>query len=101
VAWSCQKDAATQDVRSLYRVVGVSNEVTIKETINTSDIGDDIMHALHRSWLFDPADIKVRANDGKVSLIGKVHTPHARQVAAAPAWSAPGVIDVENGLVVS
>jgi len=101
VAWNYQKDAATADVRSLYGVVGVSNDVTIKEKINASNISDDITHALHRSWFFDPADIKVRAKNGKVTLIGKVHTPHERQVAAATAWAAPGVMDVENDLIVA
>jgi osmotically-inducible protein OsmY len=98
VAWNYQKEAATQDMRSLYGVVGVSNDLNIKQKINISNISDDITHALHRSWYFDPADITVHAKDGKVTLTGTVHSPHDRQLAAATAWSAPGVTDVENEL---
>jgi osmotically-inducible protein OsmY len=98
VAWNYQKEAATQDMRSLYGVVGVSNDLNIKQKINISNISDDITHALHRSWYFDPSDITVHAKDGKVTLTGTVHSPHDRQLAAATAWSAPGVTDVENEL---
>ena len=101
VAWNYQKEAAAQDVRALYGVVSVSNDVNIKHRISASNISDDIMHALHRSWYFDPADIKVHVKDGKVTLVGTVHSPHDRQVAAATAWSAPGVTDVENDLIVA
>jgi osmotically-inducible protein OsmY len=100
VAWNYQKEAAAQDVRPLYGVIGVSNDITIRNSVDTSHISDEIMHALHRSWFFNPADIKVYAKDGQVTLVGKVRSPHDRQVAAATAWAAPGVTDVENELVV-
>src|ERR1700722_14533123 len=52
VDWYYQKDSASMDVRTLYGVTGVSNQITIKPTVNTSNISDDIMHALGRSWFF-------------------------------------------------
>ena len=53
VEWHYQKMAAADDVRSLLGVKGVSNDITIKPTVNTVDISDSIRKALHRSWLFD------------------------------------------------
>jgi osmotically-inducible protein OsmY len=100
VDWNYQKDAASMDVRALFGVVGVSNQITIKPTVNTSNISDDIMHALGRSWFFDPKTISVSAQGGKVRLTGTVHTWHDRQLAAATAWSAPGATVVENDIAV-
>jgi osmotically-inducible protein OsmY len=100
VEWNYQKDAASMDVRPLFGVVGVINQITIRATVNTSNISDDIVHALHRSWFFDPKTIAVSAQGGKVRLTGTVHTWHDRQVAAATAWSAPGATAVENDIAV-
>ena len=95
-----QKDAAAQDVQRLFGTIGVSNRIKIKPKVDVSNISDDIMHALHRSWFFDPKTITVTADGGKVVLTGTVESLHERQVAAATAWSAPGVTDVENDIAV-
>src|ERR1700729_3186573 len=50
VDWNYQKDPTSMGVPCLFGVVGVSNQITIKSTVNTSNISDEIMHALHRSW---------------------------------------------------
>ena len=76
VGWRYQKDAAGQDVRPLFGVVGVSNQVLIKSKVNVVNLGDDIMHALHRSWMFDPKTVTASAVGGKVTLTGTVHSPH-------------------------
>jgi osmotically-inducible protein OsmY len=100
VAWHFQKEAAEQDIRPLLGVVGVSNQITIKPQVNTANVSDNIMHALHRSWLFDPKTIIVTAADGNVRLTGSVTSWHDRQVAAETAWAAPGVTGVENDIAV-
>jgi len=100
VDWHYQKDAAEEDVRRLIGVVGVSNQITIKPIIDTSSVSDNIMHALHRSWFFDPTTIKVTSDGGKIRLTGTVRTPHDRQIAAATAWTASGATSVENDIVV-
>ena len=99
VEWHFQKTSAEQAVRNLFGVVGVNNQITIKPAVNTAKIGDNIMHALHRSWFFDPA-ITVTADGGNVRLTGTVRSPYDRQVAARTAWAAPGAISVENDIVV-
>jgi len=95
-----QKDAAAQDVHRLLGTIGVTNRIAIKPKVDVSNIGDDIMHALHRSWFFDPKTITVTAEGSKVVLTGTVESLHERQVAAATAWAAPGVTDVENDIAV-
>lgn len=71
-----QKDVATQDILRLLGVTGVSNQITIKPKVNVSNISNDIMHALHRSWFFNPKTITVSADEGRVQLAGTVHKPH-------------------------
>jgi osmotically-inducible protein OsmY len=100
VDWHYQKDAASMDVRSLFGVTGVTNQITIKSTVNTSNISDDIVHALGRSWFFDPKTISVSAQGGKIRLTGTVKSWHDRQLAATTAWAAPGATAVENDLAV-
>jgi len=99
VDWWYQKEAAEQDVRRLFGVVGVSNQTTIRPRINVSNLGDDITHALNRSWFFDPRTITVTAQDGVVRLSGNVRSPHARNVAAVTAWAA-GATAVENAIAI-
>jgi len=100
VDWNYQKQAAEFDVHRLIGIIGISNQITIKAQINTSNLSDDITHALHRSWFFDPKTISVSANGGKVHLTGFVSSLHDRQVAAATAWTARGVTEVENDIAV-
>ena len=100
VDWHYQKDAAGQELRHLSGVTGLSDQITIKPRVDVTNISDDITHALHRSWYFDPKTITVSADGGRVHLRGSVHLPHDRQVAAATAWSAPGVTGVQNDIAV-
>ena len=96
-----QMEAAAQHVRRLSGVVSVLNEITIKPQVNALNISDDIQHALHRSWFFDPELVHVKAKDGKVTLTGKVSSLHDRETAAMTAWAAHGATSVENDIVVS
>ena len=101
VDWHYQKDNASQALLRLNGVSGISNKVAIKRKVDVNNISDEIMHALHRSWFFDPKTVTVSADDGKVVLVGTVTSPHDRQVAAATAWAAPGVTDVRNEITVA
>ncbi|MDR3511983.1 MAG: BON domain-containing protein [Caulobacteraceae bacterium] len=100
VDWQYQREAAEQDMRQLIGVVGLTNDITIRSKVSASNVSDDIMHALHRSWFFDPQTITVSVEDGRVRLGGTVHSPHERQVAMATAWAEPGVIEVEDEIAI-
>jgi osmotically-inducible protein OsmY len=101
VPWHFQKAAAEGDVRCLLGVTGVTNNVAIAPPLEAESVSDDIMHALHRSWFFDPKTINVAVDDGTVRLTGSVQNSHDSQLAAATAWAAPGVIDVINELTIA
>ncbi len=100
VEWHYQKEAAEQDIRGLFGVLGVSSEIRVRPRIDTAGLSDKITAALHRSWFFDPKTVWVSATDGKVRLTGTVHSWHDRQVAGATAWAAPGATAVDNEIAV-
>jgi osmotically-inducible protein OsmY len=100
VEWWYQKDAVEQDVRPLLGVRGVSNQTTIRPRVDTANLTDEITHALHRSWFFDPELVHVRADGGRVVLTGTVQSIHEREIAGRTAWSAPGATNVENDIAV-
>jgi osmotically-inducible protein OsmY len=94
-----QQDAATDDVRGLWGVVGVSNQITVKPKPDTSKIRENILVALDRSW-FDPATINVSTQGGKVTLTGRVETWYEHDEAARTAWAAQGTTSVVNDLAI-
>lgn len=101
VTWNFQREAAEQDVRGLSGVIGLTNHVTITPQTDVAAISDEIQHALDRSWFFDPKTIAVTADGGKVRLTGTVHSWHERNLAATAAWSAPGVVTVDNDITIA
>ena len=100
VDWWFQGQAAEQAVKHLMGVVGVSNATAIKPSVDTATLSDDITHALHRSWFFDPKTVQVTAERGQVRLTGTVHSQHDRQLAAETAWAAQGATGVQNLITV-
>lgn len=100
VDWHYQQEAASEDLKWLTGVAGVSNDVSIRPRVNAANISDDISRALHRSWFFDPKTVNVTAQGGKVILTGTVNSWHDRQLAGSTAWAAPGATAVENDIAV-
>lgn len=100
VEWKYQKDNAASDIRALMGVVGVSNEIAVRPKVDAKNMKDNIMHALHRSW-FDPNQIKVKADEGEVTLTGTVHSWPDYDLASSTAWSAPGTTSVQNNIAVA
>lgn len=101
VGWHFEKQAAEKDVRALSGVIGVSNQIVVKPSIDASNVKKDIETALHRSCFYDPDTIQVAAQGGKITLSGKVSTWNARRLAGSTAWSAPGATVVENDITVN
>jgi len=105
VEWHYQREAAHDAVRHLTGVKGVTNLMEVKPivspTVSTVDVQNKIETALKRNILKDVAGITIEANNGKVTLNGKVHSWEERDDAAHAAWSSPGVTWVENDLVIT
>lgn len=100
VDWKYQKDAAHNDLRPLFGVVGMSDQITLKPRPNATDISADIKRALDRSWSFYQDNVSVTATGGAIRLTGTVPTLDNKWVAARTAWRAPGVTGVQNDIAV-
>jgi osmotically-inducible protein OsmY len=100
VDWYFQRSAAEADIRKLHGVKGVSDEIKVKPSVNADDVREKIKSAFDRNAQLEAANIKVTADGGKVTLSGKVDSWHDRNLAERTAWSAPGVTQVEDQLIV-
>lgn len=102
VDWQYQKAAAEDSVRLLSGISGVFNNITIRPHLQPADVKRKIEGALKRSAELDAQSIRVNvSDDGKISLHGTVHDWHARDTARKAAWSAPGVIAVDDQLAIA
>jgi osmotically-inducible protein OsmY len=100
VHWQFQKKAAEEAVKQLQGVKGVTNHITIKPLVTSLAVNGKIEAALRRQATLDSRKIHVDVENGKVTLDGTVGSWVERQEAEKVAWSAPGVIQVENNLVI-
>lgn len=100
VDWSYQKRAATEAVRHLQGVVGVSDQISTQTRVATLDVKADIEAALKRRAVVDARAISVRVNGGDVTLSGTVHSWSERDLARQTAWQAAGVSHVVDLLTV-
>jgi osmotically-inducible protein OsmY len=103
--WAAERAAArvggvADATRNLFGVRGVSNLVTERPADWGSDVKAGIEAALRRSAEIDASRITVAANGNKVTLLGSVSSCSERQEAERATWAAPGVLQVENFIIV-
>lgn len=98
--WMFQRDAAYRAVRELTGVTGVNDRITITPRVSAAAVSERIGAALERSAEVDARGITVEEEGGKITLRGAVSSWAERDDAARAAWSAPGVANVVNLLVV-
>lgn len=102
VDWQYQRAAAEAEVRRLSGVAGVVNGITIKPRVQPVDIKRRIEDALRRHAEIEAQEIRVSVEDGgRVSLEGHVRDWREREAVENAAWSAPGVVRVEDRLRIS
>jgi osmotically-inducible protein OsmY len=101
VEWQYQKTSADIAVRKVKGVKGVTNVITVKPKVEPSDIKRKIQEAFKRNAEVDAERITVEANGSEVVLKGTVRSWIEREEAERVAWSAPGITNVEDRIVVS
>jgi osmotically-inducible protein OsmY len=101
VEWEYQRRAAVRVVSNLEGVKGVTNLITLRPVISTTEVAAKIKAALRRAAETEADAITVDAVDGRITLRGKVRTSADRRDAERAAWSAPGVREVVDQLTVS
>ena len=98
VEWEYQRNNAKNAIENLTGVRSVTNAITVKSKISTSDIQIKINSAFHRSATIDSAKIKAEVIDGKVTLRGKIRSIAEKEDAEKAVWNAPGITSVDNKL---
>lgn len=100
VQWNYQREAAKKAVKQLSGVLGVTNDIKLSAETHDAIEKKDIQDALTRNWSISEQEIDVKVLGNKVTLNGTVDSYYQRDEAGRIAWNAPGVISVDNELVV-
>jgi osmotically-inducible protein OsmY len=100
VPWRYQKEAAEKAITQLYGVKGVVNAIVVKAPVTVANVRQKIEEAFKRSADIDAQRVSVDARDGIVVLKGTVLSLAERSAAEHAAWAAPGVIAVDDQLVI-
>ena len=101
VDWAFQRESAFRAVRYLTGVRGVTNAIRITPAFASSyEVTQKIKDALRRRAEQQADRIQVSTRDHVVTLSGAVPSFAERKAAEAAAWSAPGVTEVKDDLVV-
>lgn len=102
VEYAFAKQAAYLAVRNLTGVRGVTNLIEVTPApVSSFDVTQKIKDALRRRADQDMERIVVTTTDGVVTLSGSVPSFAERRTAETAAWSAPGVKNVKDNLVVA
>jgi osmotically-inducible protein OsmY len=101
VEFGFEKRDAERAVQRLSGVKGVTNLITVRPHPLPTDLKQNIEKALVRNAETDAQHITVEVQGSKVILRGTVRSYAEKKAAEDTAWSAPGVTEVENRIVVS
>lgn len=100
IDWNFQREAARNYIKNLAGVRGVTNLLKVKAVAQPESIKHQIRSAFERNALIDADRVNVRIDGHKVFLSGVVQSLAERKQAERAAWSAPGVTEVEDNLMI-
>lgn len=96
VDWQYQRLAAAASVRFLMGVTGVSDQISIKPSVQVNAVKSDIETALKRTAVEDAKRIHVAVHGADITLTGSVQSWAERETAVTSAWGTPGVRSVSD-----
>lgn len=99
--WHYQSGEAQRVSASVEGVTGVTNNIVVARRVAVSDVRQHIRNALERQADVDAATVCISVDHGKVTLSGHVRAPYERRAAEKAAWSAAGVTQVVDDIVVA
>jgi osmotically-inducible protein OsmY len=100
VAWHYQSQEAKNATARISGVTGVTNLIAIRSAPTTANLHKRIEEAFRRQADLDANTVTIKTEGSKVFLGGRVKAWHERRVAEQAAWSAPGVTQVEDNIMV-
>jgi osmotically-inducible protein OsmY len=102
VDWNYQRERVEAIVRWLKGVKGVTNLIRLTQPqVEPAELKQKIEEAFRRNAELDAKRITVELNGHSLVLKGQVRSWAERQEAERVAWSAPGIVKVENQIAVS
>jgi osmotically-inducible protein OsmY len=101
VEWHWQRQRIESTVRSVDGVAALTNLIVVRPRVAPDDVKRRIQEAFVRSAELDARKVSVDVNDGEITLRGAVTSLREKEEAQRTAWSAPGVRQVTNEIVVS
>jgi osmotically-inducible protein OsmY len=101
VDWMFQKAQVERAIQNVRGIRGVSDHIEVRRQVSPMDVQHRIELALQRNVELNADHIQVDAHDGTVTLRGRVRSWIERQCAERAAWSAPGVSDVLDELIIA
>lgn len=100
VEWYFQRESAYKATQKLLGITRIINNIRVKTHISVKNIEQKIANAFHRSATIDSNAIRIEVIGDKVILRGTVRSFAERSDAEKTAWSSPGVMNVDNKLVI-
>ena len=100
VKWDYQRNAAKKAVENLLGVKYVSNNITLKQKVEATDIKNKIQKAFERAADVNAKKISVEVDGHTVTLRGTVRSLAEKEEARKTAYASPGVYNVINKISV-